>query len=161
MRAYLFEHLEFVRTQTLNLVRNAPDDIAEMIPSGMNNHVKWNVGHVLFTMERFAFGVNGETINLPEHYTELFRTGSKPREMSAPWPSMAELIELLEGQVQRIEDRYTTHLHDTVSSPYTTSKGLKLTRVEEFLSFCLYHEGMHFDKMKSILSQNIQKFDIS
>ncbi|MGG4094336.1 DinB family protein [Paenibacillus lautus] len=126
----------------------------------MNNHVKWNMGQVLFTLERFAFGVNGETMHLPEHYTELFRTGSKPREISASWPSMIELIELLEGQVQRIEHRYRAHLHETVLSPYTTSKGLKLTRVEEFLSFCLYHEGMHFDKMKSILSQNIRKFDI-
>ncbi|MCV4231704.1 DinB family protein [Virgibacillus sp. LDC1] len=160
MRAYLFEHLEFVRTQTLNLVRDVPDDIAEMIPRGMNNHVKWNMGHVLFTMERFAFGVNGEAMNLPGHYTELFRSGSKPREISAAWPSMHELLGLLEGQVHRIEHRYRAHLHDTVLSPYTTSKGLKLTRVEEFLSFCLYHEGMHFDKMKSILSQNIQKFDI-
>lgn len=160
MRAYLFEHLAFVRTQTLNLVRNVPDDIAEMIPSGMNNHVKWNMGHVLFTLERFAFGVNGESMHLPEHYTELFRTGSKPREISAAWPSMHELVELLAVQVDRIEHRYAMHLHDTVLSPYTNSKGLKLTRVEEFLSFCLYHEGMHFDKMKSILSQNNREFDI-
>ena len=32
MKAYLFEHLEFVRAQTLNLVRDLPDDIAELIP---------------------------------------------------------------------------------------------------------------------------------
>lgn len=156
MRAYLFEHLEFVRAQTLNLVRDLPDDIAELIPSGMNNHVKWNMGHVLFITERFAFGVNGETMTLPVEYTELFRSGSKPREISEAWPAMYELVELLEGQVHRIEHRYNAHLRDTVLSPYTTSKGLKLTRVEEFLSFCLYHEGMHFDKMKSILSQYIQ-----
>lgn len=156
MRSYLFEHLEFVRAQTLNLVRDIPDDMAEWIPSGMNNHVKWNAGHIYLTLERFTFGVNGESLNHPEHYAELFRTGSKPREMNASWPSMSELIERLEGQVQRIEHRYTTHLQDTVLSPYTTSKGLKLSRTEEFLSFCLYHEGMHFDKIKSILSQNIQ-----
>ena len=65
MKAYLFEHLEFVRAQTLNLVRDLPDDIAELIPSGMNNHVKWNMGHVLFITERFAFGVNGEPMTLP------------------------------------------------------------------------------------------------
>lgn len=156
MRPYLFEHLEFVRAQTLNLVRDIPDDMAEWIPSGMNNHVKWNAGHIYLTLERFTFGVNGETMHLPEHYTELFRTGSKPREINASWPSMSELIERLEGQVQWIEQRYTTHLQDTVLSPYTTSKGLKLSKIEEFLSFCLYHEGMHFDKIKSILSQNIQ-----
>ena len=45
-------------------------------------------------------------MTLPVEYTELFRSGSKPREIREAWPSMHELVELLEGQVHRIERRY-------------------------------------------------------
>ncbi len=153
MRDFIFEHLDFVRNQTLNVIRQVSDADAEIIPEGINNHIKWNAGHIYYTLESFAFVVNGEPAELPEAYQKLFRSGIKPKEIEAAWPSMEEIIQHLEGQVRRIEERYAHRLQETVKSPYTTSKGLKLTTVEEFLSFCLYHEGMHFDKIKTILNR--------
>ena len=154
MRSYIFEQLDFVRRQTLSVVREVPEKVSEIIPDGVNNHIKWNAGHIYFVLERFSFSVNQEPTEVPEHYDSLFRPGSKPREITSAWPSMNELVDRLEGQVSRIEKLYESRLQETVKSPYTTSKGLKLTTVEEFLSFCLYHEGMHFDKIKTILNRN-------
>lgn len=153
MRHYIFEQLDFVRRQTLSVIREVPDAAAEVIPDGVNNHIKWNAGHICYTLEKLAFFVNQEPMELPEHYESLFRPGSKPREITSAWPPMDELVALLEGQVSRIEELYTNRLQEAVKTPYTTSKGLKLTTVQELLSFCLYHEGMHFDKIKTTLNR--------
>ncbi|PAK37103.1 hypothetical protein CHI08_23535 [Peribacillus simplex] len=51
--------------------------------------------------------------------------------------------------MDRIEQTLEFRLKEVVEKPFTTSTGLTLSTVEELLSFCLYHEGMHFATIKS------------
>lgn len=81
---------------------------------------------------------------------ELFSTGTKPID----WGDKALLtiqgqIQLLKNQIDRIEQNLEGRLDDVIV-PYTTSTGLTLSTLKELISFCLYHEGMHFDAIKSI-----------
>lgn len=150
MGNYLFKQLKFVRDNTINHVKGINDEKSLYIPRGFNNNIKWNLGHIYVVQEKFAFSFIGEEIKIPDHFIELFSPGSKPEDWGEIVPSVDELIHLLENQTTRIEDVLEARFKDSVEQPYTTSKGLTLSTVEEFLSFCLYHEGMHFDAIKSI-----------
>lgn len=151
MSDYLFKQLHFVRNQTLNLVSGLDDPASETWIEGLGNHIKWNLGHIYYVQERFAFYFAGEDMKLPPHFIELYAPGTRPGNEQVPVPTLAELIGLLTEQMDRIENTLADRLKEEVAQPYTTSKGLRLTTIEEFLSFCLYHEGMHFEKIKTLL----------
>ncbi|WP_100406986.1 DinB family protein [Bacillus solitudinis] len=150
MEHYIFKQLRFVREQTIGHVAEMNDEKSLIIPKGFNNNIKWNLGHIYIAQEKFAFHFIGEKLIIPAHFPELFSPGTNPNNWGAQVPSIHELIQLLTNQVNRVEKGLELRMKETVEEPYTTSMGLTLSTVEEFLSFCLYHEGMHFDAIKSI-----------
>ncbi|PKR85313.1 DinB family protein [Heyndrickxia camelliae] len=149
MQHYLFDQLYFVRNNTLNELADVTELQSEVIPEGFNNNIKWNAGHIFFIQEKFSFHFAGEEMSISEEFSNLFCPGSIPEEGKENVPTIEEIKKLLSKQVERVEKNFKHRLNEI--SPiggYTTSKGLPLLRVEEFLSFCLYHEGMHFEKIK-------------
>ena len=149
MKHYLFDQLHFVRNNTLNELADVSDSLSDIIPAGFNNNIKWNAGHIFFIQEKFSFHFAGEEMCISEEFSNLFCPGSKPKVGKENVPTITEIKEMLSKQVERVEINFKHCLKE--SSPiggYTTSKGLPLSTVEEFLSFCLYHEGMHFEKIK-------------
>lgn len=149
MKHYLLDQLSFVRNNTLNELADVTDSLSNIIPAGFNNNIKWNAGHIFFIQEKFAFHFVGEEMSTTEEFSKLFCPGSKPVEGKESVPTIMEIKEMLSKQVERVENNFKHRLKEI--SPiggYTTSKGLRLSSLEEFLSFCLYHEGMHFEKIK-------------
>lgn len=151
MESYIFKQLKFVRENTISQVANMDDQTSLLIPMGFNNNIKWNLGHIFFVQEKFPLSFIGENMILPNRFTKLFESGTNPNEWEEELlPTIDELIQLLQDQVIRIEKTLGLRMKESVQKPYTTSSGLTLSTVEEFLSFCLYHEGMHLDAIKSI-----------
>lgn len=149
MSHYIFNQIHFVRNQTVKQVKEVDEAASHLIPGGFNNNIKWNLGHIYLVQEIFAFQLIGETMELPDHYRDLFGRGTKPADWGEQVPSMQELLDRLSNQISRVE-RLESRLGDVLEQPYTTSSGLTLGSVGELLSFSLYHEGMHFDAIKTI-----------
>jgi len=150
MNHYLFRQLAFARACTLRAAAGLNEEQVLFQPEHFNNNIKWNLGHIYFANERFAYFLRGEAMHMPEGFAELFGTGSKPADWAGKQlPSLEELLELLQGQLERIERDVEASMKDSIN-PYTTSTGLTISTVEEALSFCLYHEAMHFDAIKAI-----------
>ncbi|MGG1575004.1 DinB family protein [Fictibacillus sp. NRS-1165] len=151
MSSYLFDQLRFVRSNTLKLVDGLEDERSEIIPVPLNNHIKWNLGHIYFIHERnaFRFVKEKEDWVMPESFPSLFSPGTKPENGQKMPVELSEIVRLLENQIDRIESTFKDRLKEK-TEPYTTSMGLHLSSVEEFLSCCLYHEGMHLERINVI-----------
>jgi hypothetical protein len=150
MKNYILKQLRFVRENTIGCVAELSEEASLFIPEGFNNNLKWNLGHIYVVQEKFAFYFIKEKMLIPNNFIELFNTGTKP----ADWgeqvlPTTSELIQLLKNQSDRIEQTLEFRMKENIEKPFTTSTGLTLLTVEELLSFCLYHEGMHFATIKS------------
>jgi hypothetical protein len=151
MENHLITQLKFVRTNTIRSVEGLDEKLADIIPKGFNNNIRWNLGHIYLMQERLAFQFAGEAVQIPNDFISLFNTATKPSEWSTLTPpSINNLVELLTDQTKRIESKLANRLEETLREPYTTSTGLTLTSIGGFLSFSLYHEGMHFDAIKVI-----------
>jgi DinB superfamily len=160
MKNYIFKQLSFVRENTISCVSKINDESSLCIPDGFNNNIKWNLGHIYVVQEKFAFNIINERTTMPNNISDLFSTGTKPTDWGEKvLPTISELIQLLEKQVDRIEQTLEFRLKEVIEKPFTTSTGLTLSTVEELLSFCLYHEGMHFATIKSYqrIIQNARK----
>lgn len=149
MEHYVFNQLDFVRAQVLKAVEGVSEEMADQIPDGFRNSIRWQLGHIYVVLERLAYQSLGLPTQTPEGFKELFEFKTSP--LTAPTglavPSLQELTALLKEQPVRIRSELANRLHDDIT-PYTTSAGMKLESLAEFLSFNLYHEGMHFSVIK-------------
>jgi uncharacterized damage-inducible protein DinB len=151
MNHFILKQLRFARENTVDRVLDINDESSHYIPKGFHNNIKWNLGHIYFVQEKFAFYFIGEELQLPNHFEKWFSPGTSPADWhNQELPSIRDFILLLEKQTDRLEQLLPLKMDVKLDQPYTTSTGLTLSTVEELLSFCFYHEGMHFDAIKSI-----------
>src|SRR5689334_2802702 len=128
METHLFSQLNFVRGQTLSLMEGVTEEIADRVPEGFRNSIRWNLGHIYVVMERYSFHYTGLTQLLPEGFKEQFEFGTSPlsRPETVVVPTLPELEVLLKGQLARVEEALSDRLQEVLATPYTTSKGLVL-----------------------------------
>lgn len=150
MSHYLFQQLKFVRKATIVYVRSMNENLLEVVPAGLNNNIKWNLGHIYMVTEKFSFQLTGEKVNVPDHFPELFNPGTSPKDWTVESPTKEELIILLNQQIERIEAILSQRIEEPIQAIYKSSTGLQISSIAECLSFCIYHEGMHFGAIKSI-----------
>lgn len=158
MENFLFKQMAFVRGQTLKMLEGVTEDIADRIPEGFRNTIRWQLGHIYVVLERCAFQYLGLPLHLPTGFKEQFEYGTSPLNtpVSVLVPTLQELETLLKEQQERIQEALEHRLQEKIVPPYTTSAGMTLETPEQFLSFNLYHEGMHLSVIKlykSLLSR--------
>ncbi|WP_339255506.1 DinB family protein [Paenibacillus sp. FSL R5-0713] len=152
MSNFVADQLGFVRRQAVDYVRDIVDSASEIIPTGLKNNIKWNLGHMYVIHEKFAFQLSGEETKYPAHFSKLFDPGTKPSDWNIEPPTMAQLIDLLTEQIERVETILSGKLKEEINPHYKSSTGLTFTNVEQLLSFLIYHEAMHFATIKNIKS---------
>ena len=153
MSHYLIEQFRFVRRSTLDYVSRIDGHRMEAVPTGLNNNIKWNLGHIYMSSEKIIFQLAGEQASIPEKFVSYFGMGTSPASWSDEPPTKEELIDLLEQQLIKVEKRMEPRIGESLQEVYRTSAGLRISSVAECISFCLYHEGMHFAAIKSIHQQ--------
>ncbi|MDR3586187.1 MAG: DinB family protein [Desulfosporosinus sp.] len=150
MKEFLFNQLKVVRSNTLNAVKEVSESQAYSVPEGFNNNILWNLGHVYISQEKFAFGFIPEPMQVPDGFTESFGRDTKPSEWKGQPPTLAEMIKLLDDQTSRIKEKLENRLDEAVANPFTMPSGLTLRTIGEFLTFSMYHEGMHVQTIKML-----------
>ena len=149
MDTSLLDQLEFARSQTLALLQEVSEETADRLPEGFRNTIRWNAGHIYVIQERLAFLPLGLPMNLPAGYAEQFEYGTSPstKPETAQMPSLSELKQLLQEQPGRIREALSTRMGESLT-PFTGIPGLSLSTPEQYLSFSLYHEGLHVSVIK-------------
>lgn len=150
MEHYLFKQLAFVRSRLLTAAEGVTEEMADLIPQGYRNSIRWQLGHVYVVCERFAFQYIGIPLHMPDGFKGWFENGTSPLDSpnTIPYPSLQELKILLIDQQERIRESLKDRMHTKIVPSYTTSGGMTMETPEEFLSFDLYHEGLHTSVIK-------------
>ncbi|WP_186577212.1 DinB family protein [Aquibacillus kalidii] len=146
----LVKQLFIARENTINFVKDMEEATTELVPDRLNNSIKWNLGHIFVISEKFLFQLTGEDTKIPSNYSSFFNNGTRPVDWKLNPPSLDELINILSEQMNRVKLTLSGRMDEKVKELYSTSTGFELVYVREFVSFCLYHEGMHFGAMKNI-----------
>ncbi len=147
----IFRHMEFVRQYTLRHLETVTESVADQMPPGFNNTIRWNLGHVLVSHEGLLLGLAGEQIGLPEELFELFDRGTGPSQWKSPAPTIRELEQLLAGQPGRIRTVFAGRpLSDKMESPLTIGDLIEYQTVGEVLGFALFHEAVHIGVVKGL-----------
>jgi hypothetical protein len=142
--------METVRGITKEFIQQIPEEIADIVPTGFNNSIRWNFGHIAFIQERLVFAVLGEELDVPSNYEELFSAGTKPADWKETPPSLADIFIVLTEQTSRIRESIQGNINKTLPAPFTNRLGITFHNRGETFLFSFYHEAMHMEAIKRI-----------
>lgn len=123
-------------------------DQLNAIPSGFNNNLIWNIGHVIVAQQSLIYRLSGQPMLVSPEIVELYKPGSKPTGSTSS-KEAEELRSLLHTFTEQTEKDY----HDGLFVSFTermTGTGFHLTSLADAFEFNNYHEGLHLGMMMSI-----------
>jgi hypothetical protein len=140
-----FEYQQVTRNNVLKLIENL--DLAQLnkIPTGFNNNLAWNLGHIVVTQQLLCYGLSKLPMEMDNEFIGKYRKDSKPEGeiTQADLDFMKNKMIVL---ADKMEDDYGNGIFKEYKE-YTTSYNATLSSVEDGIIFNNMHEAMHFGFM--------------
>lgn len=115
-----------------------------------NNTIRWNVGHMVYWMDKYTTLSFGFPSAIPPQYETLFGSGTKPSDWTIAPPSKEELTEMLMAQLSRLSELTPEMLDMNLKMPFIMGPFQLMTSGELF-NFALMHEAIHLGIISSQL----------
>src|SRR5690606_17634294 len=112
------QHMQIVRGITEKTIQQIPEELADIIPVGFTNNIRWNFGHIAYIQEKLVFGVVGEKMSLPVAYEIFFSAGTKPTDWIGTPPTLSEILGELIAQKERIGSALPGNLQKRLPEPF-------------------------------------------
>ncbi|WP_179295572.1 DinB family protein [Bacillus sp. FJAT-45350] len=143
----------FVRNATQHMMKKVKEEQLDVVPENYSNSIRWNLGHILYMADNvLSHHVKYERV-VPIQYKELFDMGTSPSNWTDAPPTKEELLTISERQMEAVQTLCKNQSSDTIiATPYEIF-GTKFETVSDMVSFILFHEGMHFEKVKMLMKQ--------
>ncbi|MFC5401345.1 DinB family protein [Cohnella soli] len=138
------------RQLVIGAMQSIPEEIYDITPAGFNNTIRWNAGHMITTLDWFLSPGSPLLTKLPEGYSDLFKSGTKPSDWEGTPPSKAELLQYLTAQLDDLSLIDPGLLELPLKSPFEWG-GLKFLTAGEVFSFAFIHEGLHLGVISSLV----------
>ncbi len=141
----LFNQLEAYREETLQLIEAVAEEMADQIPSGFRNNIRWNLGHIYLDQYLWIQHLTKEQQPIPDGFKEWFAYGTSPEDWKTAPPSLEALKEFLTDQPKQIRASYGERLDEEFPA---TEMGMHT--IEQVLIRTIFHEGLHLEAIKAI-----------
>ncbi|MFE5322090.1 DinB family protein [Paenibacillus sp. NPDC056579] len=119
-------------------------------PEGFHNTIRWNIGHMVYWLDKYATLSFGSPSAVPAHYEALFNSGTKPADWTVTPPSKEELIGMLAAQLTRLSELTPEMLTQKLPSPFEMGP-FQFVTAGELFNFALLHEAIHLGVISSQL----------
>lgn len=131
-------------------VQAIPEELFDIQPAGFNNTVRWNVGHMMYWMDKYSALIFNSPPVIPDSYETLFNSGTKPSDWTFDPPSKEAMVEMLTAQLSRLSELTPEMLGEKLSTPFAMGP-FQFNTSGELLNFILIHESFHLGVISSQL----------
>lgn len=129
-------------------VQGIPESLFDITPAGFRNTIRWNVGHIVFWLDRYQQLCFGSASTIPASYETLFNSGTKPADWTISPPSQEELVQQLANQLSQISEITPDMLQQDLKSPFVLGP-FEFTTAAELFNFAMMHEAIHLGTITS------------
>lgn len=137
-----------IRTTTLREIQDLSPDQLNEIPSGFNNNIIWNAGHLVASEQRMLYLRSGQTPLVSSEYFDKYQKGTRP-DGYIDVKEIEEIKKLLSYSVEKFEKDYKSNLFTSYDS-WTTSYGNTISSLDDAITFLPFHEGLHLGCIKAL-----------
>ncbi|MFX3633998.1 MAG: DinB family protein [Candidatus Pristimantibacillus sp.] len=150
MSEMIINTAKVVRQVVLQQVQTIPEELFDIQTAGFNNTIRWNVGHIIYWMDKYSTLSFSSPSAIPDTYHTLFNSGTKPLDWTFAPPSKEELVEMLTAQLSRLSELTPEMLGVKLSTPYAMGP-FQFNTAGELFNFALIHEAIHLGTISSQL----------
>lgn len=140
----VFKFIIDSRKAFIQLIDGLTIDQLNHIPSGFNNNIIWNFGHIVVSTQTLCYvrtGIwkNADTIK----YVSAYAKGTKPTYVVS-LEEVEELKALAISSISQIEKDYEAGLFQTIAPYDTATYGSVLQSFEDVIVATAGHDNVHF-----------------
>ena len=143
-----FDILTKTRAIVLHYISELSLDQMHIIPKGFNNHIAWNIAHLVVTQQLLHYKLSGKDCLVSDELIMTYKKGSIPSN-SFSQEEFDEVITLFKGLPQTLEEDYESSIFSEYSS-YKTSTGFVIDTMEKAIIFNNFHESLHLGVIMSL-----------
>lgn len=147
---FTLEVLPNTRKAFNRIIENTSLEDLNKIPSGFNNNIIWNIGHIVVTQQLLAYKLSGLPIAVSDDLVGKYRKDTKP-EGTATLEEVNRIKELLFSTVEKTKEDYSSGLFKNFQEYTVSTTGNTLTNIDEAFQFIMFHEGMHLGYVMALL----------
>ena len=136
-----FEILRKTRGMLLSIVEGLPVEQLNKIPSGFNNNIVWNMGHIVAAQQGVCYRRAGLPLIVDDAFFQKYKPDSKP-EGSVGEDELKQIKELLFSTIDDLQKDYEAGKFANYTS-WTSRYGVQMNKIEDAISFLSFHEGLH------------------
>ncbi len=142
-----FNILQVTRNNIKTIISKLNLKQLNTIPTGFNNSIAWQLGHVIATQQLLCYGLTNNAFTINNTIIDKYRKGSFPQKINQD--ELDELLNLLTVTSKKLALDYTNELFKTFST-YETSFGFTLNNIEEAIIMNNVHEGLHLGNIMAL-----------
>ncbi|MEC0090866.1 DinB family protein [Paenibacillus macquariensis] len=139
-----------LRQIIIGQLQGVSDSQMDIQPEGFHNTVRWNVGHMVYWLDKYATLSFGSPSAIPAQYETLFNSGTKPSDWTVTPPLKDELIGILMAQLSSLSELTPEMLEQKLQSPFEIGP-FQFVTAGELFNFALMHESIHLGVLMSQL----------
>lgn len=132
----------------LNFFDNYSLDQLNKVPTGFNNNLIWNIGHIVVVQQLLVYKGSNLPMYVSDDMVNLYKPNTKPTETTTQI-EINELKKLLISLIAKTEADFQKGIF-TIYNERTTVTGFHLASIKDAFEFNNYHEGLHLGYMMSI-----------
>jgi len=134
--------LKSTRNNVIKAIDSLSIDELNKVPTGFNNNIAWNVGHLLVTQQLLCYKMAGLPVKYDANMIDDLKKGAKPSQDYKNVDITFFKNELL-ATIDAIEEDYNSGKFKEYNA-YMTSYGFELNSIEDAIVFNNVHEALHF-----------------
>ncbi len=145
-----FNDFVLIREENIALVESINKSDLMTIPTGLNNNIFWQAGHLVAVGASLLFKHINQPVMIDTDWFGYFSKGTSVNDFDDTIPSFDIINNKLHEQIKDIKSSISSCENLSYNSPVTVSTGHLLKTFSDAISFLPYHEAYHFGSMKSI-----------
>lgn len=139
-----------LRQIMIGQLQDVSESQIDIQPEGFHNTVRWNIGHMVYWMDKYSSLSFGSPSAIPAQYETLFNSGTKPSDWTVTPPSKDELMAMLRDQLSSLSDLAPEMLEQRLQAPFEMGP-FQFVTAGELFNFALIHEALHLGVISSQL----------
>ena len=109
-----FDILSKTRAIVLHYISGLSLDQMHVIPEGFNNHIAWNIAHLVVTQQLLHYKLSGKDCLVSDDLIMAYKKGTKPSNAFSQ-EEFDEVITLFKGLPKTLEEDYESSIFSEYS----------------------------------------------
>lgn len=130
------------REAVANLCNTLSLEKLNAIPTGFNNNILWNVGHMVAIQQLIVYGLSQTPFRTDQWIIDTFKNKTKPERIYEQ-SDLEKVLNALLETVTTMEADFNQNAFGVQTPFISKSLNTSFDTMEAVISFNMFHEGLH------------------